>query len=370
MEQKQPILIVGQSNLASTTGGAITVLRQFSAMLSGNGYQVLVTWYSNSPQKPNWDIPGVSFRSVVPSKDAINSLVEESNPCLIVFFFPALYLDAHLKKQFASIPRILMFHSRPDYYFATFKGLEHRLKKYYINTHAQILLESFRPLLPSYIRKGPVSVIPNGVKSPSVKADLSVEHRKMVYFSRLDPNKGADLAIEAMATVKDRYPNWQLDIFGDFEPASYRDTLQQLIKEKGVDNQVYLMGLSKRSAQDTLAEYDFCVFPSRFEGFSLGLAEAMASGLPCIGLNNASGVNECIVDGYNGLLCQDSPLALADSIIHLIEHPDKRREMGNNAAGWALQFNPEAIQAQWMTLIYRILHKDSHSILPVKELVK
>ena len=375
---QKTILISGQSNLAVTTGGAITVYRQFIEMLVKQEYRVIATWDSPDKAIPQWDIPGVElintyyrYEGITQVRESFNLVVKEKSPDLIVFFFPALYLYAHLKREFRHIPRILMFHSRPDFYFAVFPSLKRRLRKYYINTHAQILMESFRPLLPSYIRRGPVHVISNSVIIPASQVSYELTKRKMVFFSRLDSLKGADLAIDAMSIVSRKHPDWVLDLYGDIEPLEYRATLQAQIDRLGLNSHVFIKGLSPLSPAETLLNYDFCLFPSRFEGFSLGLAECMASGLACIGLNNASGVNEMILDSYNGILVDDNPMALAEGIFRLIENPSERAQMGGNARTSMKQFSPDSIQSQWLTLIAGILNpRPRYPLKPVKELVK
>lgn len=139
-------MLVGQENFASATGGVITVFNNFQKMLERNGFTVI----------PEYLV----------SDKSINDAVRQKNPDLIIFFFPELLRRSHLSRDFDSIPRILMFHSRPDFYFAISHGLERRLKKYYVNTRAQILMESYRTLLPEYIRREPVYVIPNPVTIP------------------------------------------------------------------------------------------------------------------------------------------------------------------------------------------------------------
>ena len=375
---QKTILVAGQTNLAVSTGGAITVFRQFIQMLADNGYRVIATWNSPEKKNPDWPIPHVVFENtyykypgITEYRETFNRLVKDSSPDLIVFFFPAEYLGAHLKRAFRHIPRILMFHSRPDIYFAVYPGLKRRLRKYYLHTHAQILLESFRPLLPWYIRRGPVHIIPNGVVVPEEHVHYTPEKKKIVFFSRLDSLKGADLAIDAMAVVARKHPDWQLDMYGDIDPAAYREKLQGQIDRQGLNKQVFLRGLSPKSATETLIGYDFCLFPSRFEGFSIGLAESMAAGLACIGLNNASGVNELILDGDNGLLVDDNATDLANGILWLVENPAERKRMGENARRHMRQFSPDSVQSQWLSLIASILNpRPCYKLKPIKELIK
>lgn len=345
---KDRIMLVGLANFASATGGVITIFNNFQQMLQRNGFTVIPEYFT-SPEK-------------------INAAVREKKPDLMVFFFPELLRSAHLAKEFNSIPRILMFHSRPDFYFAISHGLERRLKKYYVNTRAQILMESYRTLLPDYIRKEPVYVIPNPVTIPQDQVNYAIEQKKAVFFSRIDPCKGVDLLIEAFRAVAAKYPDWSVDIYGECDVPGYLDKIKSMIEDRGLAQNVILKGVSNKSV---LSSYDFCIFPSRFEGFSLGIAEAMAAGLPCIGLNNCSFVNEIIQDGKNGVLCEDKAESLADAIIKLIENPALRETLGNSARQTISRYTPESFERKWMDLIESALTPaPAHPLASVGRLTK
>ena len=345
---KEKIMLVGLESFTSVTGGVITVFNSFIQMLERNGYTVI----------PQYDT----------TPEVINGAVREKKPDLMIFFFPELLRRSHLSAEFNSIPRILMFHSRPDFYFAMSHGLERRLKKYYINTRAQILMESFRTLLPSYIRQEPVYVIPNPVTIPLEKADYTSEHKKAVFFSRIDPCKGVDLLTEAFELVVKKHNDWSVDIYGDCDVPGYMDSIKAAIKAKGLENNVIIKGVASNKV---LVDYDFCVFPSRFEGFGLGLAESMAAGLPCIGLENCSAVNEIIQDNVNGILCEDNAESLAQAITKLIEDPGLRKKLGTKARESISKYSPELVERKWMDLIEAALTPlPSHGLVPAGKLAK
>ncbi len=345
---KERIMLVGLESFTSVTGGVITVFNSFIKMLEKNGYTVI----------PQYDT----------TPEVINGAVREKKPDLMIFFFPELLRRSHLRAEFNSIPRILMFHSRPDFYFAMSHGLERRLKKYYVNTRAQILMESFRNLLPSYIRMQPVYVIPNPVTIPSEKANYSTEHKKAVFFSRIDPCKGLDLLTAAFELVVKSHGDWSVDIYGDCDVPGYLNTVKAEIKAKGLENNVFLKGVASNKV---LKDYDFCIFPSRFEGFGLGLAESMAAGLPCIGLENCSAVNEIIQHKSNGLLCEDNAVSLSQAITLLMEDSNLREKLGSKARESISRYSPQQVERKWMELIEAALTPPpAHSLVPAGKLAK
>lgn len=355
------ILVVAQANIASTTGGSITVFFHFCRLLSDRGYDVTGSCFSEDPRRPTLLDDRVRFVNLhdrygkkTTYEKAYNRFVGEWKPDLIVFFFPHYCLEMRLKRRFKHIPRIIMFHSRPDYLFSQLPDFAERLRPYYVNTCSQVLFESYRTLLPAYIQAGPVHVIANGITQLPKRPDARQEHKKIVYFSRVDRMKGVDLLIASMALVKEKHPDWCVDIYGDIEPESYGQELQEAIRNAGLSEQIRLKGKSHRSLEETLQDYDFSVFPSRVEGFSIGQGETLSSGLAMVGFRFCSGVNELIIDGENGFLC-DNTDAFAQAINRLIEDSALREKMGRNAHESMLPYAPERIDEKWTSLVRSIL---------------
>ena len=77
-------------------------------------------------------------------------------------------------------------------------------------------------------------------------ADYSV--RRAMAVGRLDRQKGFDTLIVAWKKVVARYPDWQLDIYGD---GPQKEELQRLIVAEGLQQSVFLRG----RADDVASEY-------------------------------------------------------------------------------------------------------------------
>lgn len=115
----------------------------------------------------------------------------------------------------------------------------------------------------------------------------------------------------------------------------------------------FLNGTTNNVAE-VLKSADIFAFPSAYEGFGLALAEAMSTGLPAVGFKSCSGVNELIVDGENGLLCDDGVEALAEALDKLMSSKDLRVKMGKAAKESMKQFAPETIWNKWEALLESI----------------
>ena len=142
--------------------------------------------------------------------------------------------------------------------------------------------------------------------------------------------KGTDVLIRAAATVRKRLPDAMFLICGDALEADYVSELRELIKELRLEPSVRLLG-GKENVPALLALTTVFALPSRSEGFSNALIEAMAAGLPCVA-TSVGGNNEAITDGVDGLLVPpDNSDALGQAICHLLDHPAAATEMGGKA---------------------------------------
>ena len=123
-----------------------------------------------------------------------------------------------------------------------------------------------------------------------------------------------------------------------------------------LEKQVFLRGVTAE-AQKELLKSDICAFPSAFEGFSLALSEAMAVGLPCVGLKTASCVNELIVDNINGCLADGTPEDFAAKLRILMDSSETRQRFGLAGKEMMKLYNPEIIWNKWEELIKETIEK-------------
>ena len=163
--------------------------------------------------------------------------------------------------------------------------------------------------------------------------------------------KRQHLLIEAFAKIAYKYPQWKVKLFGALSrPADYKIRLEKIIKSKKLENQVFLMGKTSNVPEE-LRKAAILGFPSAYEGFSLALTEAMASGLPSVGFKSAPSVNELIQNGHNGILCDDNVDSFAKALEELMTDEEKRIRYGTNAQKDMLKYAPEIIYGQWEALI-------------------
>ncbi|HEX7456406.1 MAG TPA: glycosyltransferase family 4 protein, partial [Candidatus Nanoarchaeia archaeon] len=101
------------------------------------------------------------------------------------------------------------------------------------------------------------------------------------------------------------------------------------------------------------ADADIFAFASQTETQGLVVPEALASGLPCVVVDDPA-FEGVIGDGYNGLVAKDEPASFSSKIIKLLEKPELRRQLSRNAAKFANEHFSVEQQAEAHLKVYRL----------------
>lgn len=151
--------------------------------------------------------------------------------------------------------------------------------------------------------------------------------------------KGFDLLIKSLSQVSIPRDKWKLNIIGWGEE---RKNLEHLIKEKNLQNNVFLLGkMDKNQIANQLSKSDVFVLPSRNENFSVSILEGLSMGLPVIA-TDCGGIRECINDN-NGIIV---PVDNMEALTHALEYIYENYHKFNKMAIYEdcnLRFSPSAI---------------------------
>lgn len=135
--------------------------------------------------------------------------------------------------------------------------------------------------------------------------------------------KGYDVLIAALAGLK--HLPWRLVIAGDRTRAP--ETVRQLddaISDSGLADRVDLAGAVPDEHLSRLyGEADLFVLPSRFEGYGMAFAEALAHGLPVVA-TTAGAIPDTVPADAGVLVPPENVAALAGALRRLIEQPAAR----------------------------------------------
>jgi glycosyltransferase involved in cell wall biosynthesis len=154
------------------------------------------------------------------------------------------------------------------------------------------------------------------------------------------PRKGQHISLAAFARVKQQIPDARYWIAGSYNNKDYYQGLQRFIREQRVQDVQFFGVLTGEELRCCYQEASlFILTPQQeglsFEGFGLVYLEAGAYGLPVIA-TCSGGVGDAVEDGVTGILCEPGDVdGIADSIMVLLNDPERSREMGHANRSWA-----------------------------------
>lgn len=191
-----------------------------------------------------------------------------------------------------------------------------------------------------------MEVIPNA-NSFEIEEAANYDAQRVLAVGRYDYQKGFEDLIDAWNIVYLRYPDWSLNIFGDGE---LKETMQKQINKLGLKNVVHLIQPVKNIKVEYLNS-SIIAMSSRYEGLPMTLLEAQTCGLPMVAYACKCGPKDLITDGKNGFLVEEGNMKqLAEKLMDLMEDPDKRKKMGEEALINARNYTEDKVMQKWVDL--------------------
>jgi glycosyltransferase involved in cell wall biosynthesis len=167
-------------------------------------------------------------------------------------------------------------------------------------------------------------VIANGVSLERFALPRAPVRGRIVMVGRLSLPKRPDLALQALALVRERVPEAHLLVVGD---GPLRNESERLAAELGLGEAVAFLGV-RDDVPELLAEAECALLASDYEGCPLAVIEALAAGVPVVA-TDAGGVRELL--GDTGAVTEPEAAALAAALEDVLFSPERAAEKG--AAG-------------------------------------
>jgi glycosyltransferase involved in cell wall biosynthesis len=179
-----------------------------------------------------------------------------------------------------------------------------------------------------------LTVIPNGIdirqyatgtSRHSLTLPIDFNRRKMVVVSRLHEQKGINWLLKVLPDVFEQFLDADLLLVGTGPAEAH---LKSICQQLGLTSRVHFLGW-RGDVPDILQASDLFLLPSRWEGMSNALLEAMASGLPVVS-TRAEGSLELL-----GPLADQQSVAYGDSdallnrISNILRSPQQAKELGD-----------------------------------------
>jgi glycosyltransferase involved in cell wall biosynthesis len=169
---------------------------------------------------------------------------------------------------------------------------------------------------------------------------------RVLTIASLLPIKGVDVLIEAVSAVVADRRDWQLTVIGD-GPA--RSTYEQSVRNAGVGDLIRFVGRRSRDeVAHAMQEAAFLVAPSRWETFSVAVAEALCCGLPVVA-SRVGALPELVNESNGRLVEPDHPAALAPALADMLDAYKRfdRRAIASEAAE---RWGARRVGARWSEL--------------------
>ena len=147
---------------------------------------------------------------------------------------------------------------------------------------------------------------------------------RLLTVASLTRRKAHDVLIDALSPLKSLH--WQARFVGgqDFDPA-WASSLQERVNALGLSQRVEFAG----AVEDTQVEYqqaDVFVLPSRFEGYGMVFAEALAAGLPVLAARSGA-VPDVVPETAGLLVAPDDTQALTEALRQILTSEALRRRL-------------------------------------------
>ena len=166
------------------------------------------------------------------------------------------------------------------------------------------------------------TVIPNGIDTDGWPFATRRPHDgapELLFFGRLEYEKGVHDAIAALPRIRRTHPGTTLTIAGDGTQLDFLSA--QARKHKVLKATKFIGRVDHEGLVRLLHKADVAVLPSHYEPFGIVALEAAATGTPLV-TSNIGGLGEAVIDGVTGVSCPPRNVAaLADAVRRVLDDP-------------------------------------------------
>jgi glycosyltransferase involved in cell wall biosynthesis len=186
---------------------------------------------------------------------------------------------------------------------------------------------------------------------------IRVDGKMVLLFpGTFQAHQGLDVAIRALALLKNRVPNCELHLYGGGGGGSSQRDLEELALALGVNDRVRFCGLvSLEQIPQVMADADIGVVPKRAdtfgnEAYSTKIMEFMSQGIPVVASRTA-------IDSYyfsDETVCffkSGDYHAMAEALLRVITDGDLRERLSRNGLEYATRNNWNSKKAEYLSLV-------------------
>jgi len=339
-----------------TSGGSERVISIIANKLQERGYDVEIACLNDHIvfYPINEGVKVVHLEEVIGSKFLpkkmlwLRAHVKKERPDVVIPFMVSVYTVTLLALMGVNIPVISSVRNDPKY--SNFRKKITRRILLPMSSHVVVQTQQIKNYFGKNIQEK-ATVIYNPVNERVFDLPVVEKEDRIISVGRLYPQKDQKTMIKAFAKIADKYPTWNLTIFGE---GPERKSLEELVADLNVSKRINLPGKTQNVPEELNKSKIFCL-SSIYEGMSNAMVEAICVGLPIL-TTNVSGTEELITEGENGFLVNVGDVkTMADALDHLIADAKLREKMAENNKKQAAMFETETIVDQWEQVIKSVV---------------
>lgn len=345
--------ITWKDHLHPDAGGAEVVAREITKRLVADGHQVtmLTCGYKGAPR----------FSSL----DGVRVIRVGTNRYLHPFQALAYYLK-HLRNQFDILieevnaapyfsvlferkaQKFLLYHQMegPVWFYETKAPLSH-IGHYILEPVATWLLAMSRTpaitisestagdLLKHGFHK--THIISEGIEIeplPDIAGVQKFDRPTLLSLGAMRAMKRTLHHIQAFEIAKDAMPELQLKVAGSSSGEYGRQVLERIKKSRYASDIEYLGKVSIEDKMSLMQKSHLIMQTAAHEGWGLTVTEAASQGTPAV-VYDVHGLRDSVRHGKTGMIARQSPSALADYIVQVLEDPKQYARMQRAAWEWS-----------------------------------
>lgn len=295
------------------------ILNNLSFLSTGNQNNTNKFIRTNIPRSP------LRIGQILKSSYQLSRMIKDFNVVLIHVHTPVASFIVRLVNFFVFKNKIKVIYSAHGFHFfkgsSLFSWSTYYLIEIFLSRFTDLIITTNQEDFSLAKKKFSCKVIKiNGVgienKEVQINLQSKKKSRKLIRFAsvgELNKNKNHTIAINALSKVS--FPNWIYYIYGE---GPYYSKLIDLTRRLNLEKKVIFKGYSE-SISNELGFVDVFIHPSRREGLSVALMEAMQLVPICIA-SDIRGNRDLIDQDFGGLLFSSNDLeSLKSSIISSIE---------------------------------------------------
>lgn len=191
-----------------------------------------------------------------------------------------------------------------------------------------------------------IYVIPNALPFSTDKVS-KLDSNRIIIVGRLSEEKGYERIVPIAKCLKQKFPEWRIDIFGEGE--LYTDLIN--LYQKNEITNVFINPISKNIMNEYLNS-SILLSTSYTEAMPMVFLEAMSCGVPVVSYRH-EGAESLIIDSINGFIA-DNEREMIDKLQKLINNEEIMKFTSTNALKKGKEFGKDEVYLKWLDCLNKL----------------